>query len=202
MYATDPAIGIRHRANEHPVGPRLRNHGVRLHPIQNVLSLLGGLLGLFRGGGVHQGLIGCVELLLQLLVFLFQRDQLLAGIFIFPQGRDRLSDLFRIDLRFEIDLDDHNFIIECRVDLLIQDQHQSGCIGVDFVSGDVQPLDNRDAFQIRRHLFEGVSFGSFGCEADGIFSGVAITHAMFALGSDDTDFCLCRDRPAQMEEEA
>ena len=59
-----PEDGIDSRRDEYPIRPGLRDHGVRLHPIQDVLALLGRLLCLLCGRGLRQGLIRCVKVLL------------------------------------------------------------------------------------------------------------------------------------------
>lgn len=59
-----PGIGIDRRRDEHPICPGLRDHGVGLHPIQDVLALLGCLLCLLCGRGLCQCLVRRVEILL------------------------------------------------------------------------------------------------------------------------------------------
>ena len=59
-----PGRRIDSRRDEHPIRPGLRDHGVRLHPIQNILALLSRLLCLLCGRGLCQGLIRRVEVLL------------------------------------------------------------------------------------------------------------------------------------------
>ena len=51
-----PGIGIHHGRNDDPVRPSLRHHGVRLDPIQDVLPLQAGLLGLLGRCGTGQHL--------------------------------------------------------------------------------------------------------------------------------------------------
>ena len=65
-----PGRRIDSRRDEYPIRPGLRDHGIRLHPIQDVLPLLGCLLCLLCGRGLCQGLIRCVEVLLELVIFL------------------------------------------------------------------------------------------------------------------------------------
>jgi hypothetical protein len=71
-----------------------------LHPIQDVLPLLGCLLCLLCGRSLCQRLIRCTEVLLELVIFLSKRDELMAGVFVLPQGRNGLFHFFRIDLGY------------------------------------------------------------------------------------------------------
>lgn len=61
-----------HRRDEHPISPSLRHHRIRLHTVQNFFPPERGLLHLIRCGRSPQRLIGCLELLLQLFIFLLQ----------------------------------------------------------------------------------------------------------------------------------
>lgn len=181
-----------HRRDEHPIGPGLRDHRVRLHTVQNFFPLKRGLLHLLRCDGAAQHLVHRLELLLKLFVFLFQLGQLHTSIFVFPKRRDRTGDLLRIHLRQKICLDDYNIAVKTRGDLLIEHQHQAGRIRADLVFGHVHAIDNRYALQIRGNLFECVPLGRLRRETDRIFSGIAVAHAMFALGINDSRFCTCR----------
>ena len=107
------------RRDEDPICPGLGDHGVRLHPIQNILALLGRLLCLFCGRCTCQGLICRVEVLLQLIIFLLQRDELVPGVLVLPQGRDGVGHFFRIDLGDKIRTDNNGVPIERRVGVLL-----------------------------------------------------------------------------------
>jgi hypothetical protein len=104
-----------------------------LHPIQNILALPGRQLCLLCGRGLSQGLIRRIEILLELVVFLLQLNELPPGIHVFPQSRDGLADFFCIDLGYQIRSDNDGISIERRVGLLFQDKHQTGGIGSNFV---------------------------------------------------------------------
>jgi hypothetical protein len=166
-----------------------------LHPIQDVLALLGRLLCLFCGRGLCQGLIRCIEVLLELVIFLLQRDELMTGVLILPQGGDGLSHFFRIDLGYQIRSDHDRVPIEHRLGLLLQDKDQSGRIGSNFVFRHIETIHNGDAFEIDGDLLQGISFGCFGGKTDGVFSGVTVSHPVFTLSGNHSDFCLSHCRP-------
>ena len=188
LRQADPGVRVDDRRDDHPVGPGLRHHGIRLDAIENLLPLLGGLLGLIGGGRVGQRLVRGLKFLLKVLVFLFQGDQLDPGIFVFPERRDCVSDFFCVDLGDEIDCHDDGIAVNGRIGLLIEDEDEAGGIGPDFIFGDVHAVDDRDAFEIGRDLFERVAFGGFRRHANGIFAGVAVPHPVLALSRDDSDF--------------
>lgn len=189
-----------HRRDEHPIGPSLRHHRIRLHTVQDFLPLERGLLHLIWCGCTPQRLIGCLEFLLQLLIFLLQLGQLHTGIFIFSERRDRTRDLLRIHLRQKVCLDDHNIAVETRGDLLIEDKHQAGRIGANLVLGHIHAIDDRHALQIRGNLFECVPLGRLRCETDRILTSIAVAHAMLALGIDDASFCRCSRHKHQLSD--
>ncbi len=189
------------RRDEYPICPGLRDHGVRSHSIQDVLALLGRLLCLLCGRGLRQGLIRRVEDLLQLVIFLLQRDELMPGVLILPQGRDGLSHIFRIDLGYQICADNDGVSIERRVVLLLQDKDQPSGIGSNFVFCDIQTVHNRDTFEEDSDLFQGISFGRFGGQADGVFFGVTVSHPMFTLSGQDSDFCQSHCGPYRQDDE-
>jgi hypothetical protein len=57
-----------------------------------------------------------------LVIFLLQRDELMPGVLVLPQGRDSLSHFFRIDLGNQIRSDNDGVPFERRVGLLLQDK--------------------------------------------------------------------------------
>lgn len=184
------------RGDKYPVRPGLRHHHIRLHTIEKVRPLLGHLLNLIRRCRLPQGLqspIDGFELLLQLLIFLPQHSQLRMRIFVFPKRRDRARHVVRIHLRDKIHLHDHNITIQCRGGLLVEDKHQPGRVGPDFVFGDIHIMNNGDTLKIGGNLLERTSLGAFGGKPDRVFSGVTISHAMLTLGIDDSDFGKRRD---------
>jgi hypothetical protein len=160
-----------------------------LHTIQDVLALLGRLLCLLCGRGLCQGLIRRLKVLLQLIIFLLQRDELMPSVLVLPQGRDGLSHFFRIDLGYEFRADNNGVAIERRVGVLLQDKDQTSSIGSNLVFCHIQTVHDRDAFEIDGDLFQGISLGRFGGQADGVFSGVTVSHPVFTLGGHDSDFC-------------
>jgi hypothetical protein len=160
-----------------------------LHPIQNVLALQGRLLCLLCGRGLCQCLVRRLKILLQLVIFLQQRDELMPGVLVLPQGRDGPSHFFRIDLGYQIRSDNNGVPIQRRVGLLLQDKDQTSGIGSNLVFRHIQTVHDGDAFEVDGDLFQGVSFGRFGGQADGVFSGVTVSHPVFTLGGHDSDFC-------------
>jgi hypothetical protein len=124
-----------------------------------------------------------------LFIFLLQCNELMPGVFVFPQGRDGLSDFFRIDLGYQIRSDNDGVPIERRVGLLLQDQDQTSGIGSNFVFRHIQTVHDCDALEVNGDLFQSISFGRFGGQADGVFSGVTVSHPVFTLGGHDSDFC-------------
>jgi hypothetical protein len=170
-----------------------------LDSIQDILALLGRLLCLFGGRGLCQGLICRVEILLQLIVFLLQCDELMAGVLIFPQGRDSFSYVVCIDLCDQICAHDDGVTIECRVCLLLQDEDQSGSIGSYFIFRHIKTVHDGDVFEVHSDLFQGVSFGRFGGQTDGVLSGVTVSHPVLTLSGHDSDFCQSHRRPHRQD---
>jgi hypothetical protein len=138
---------------------------------------------------LSQGLIRCVEVLLELVIFLSQRDELMTGVFVFPQGGNGLFHVFRIDLGDQIRSDNDRIPVESRVGLLLQNKDQSGRIGSNFVFCHIETVHDGDAFEIDGDLFQGISFGRFGGQADGVFPGVTVSHPVFSLSGHDSDLC-------------
>jgi hypothetical protein len=68
-----------------------------------------------------------------LVIFLLQRDELMPGVLVLPQGRDGLSHFFCIDLGYQIRSDNDSVPIKSRVGLLLQDKDQTSGIGSNFV---------------------------------------------------------------------
>jgi len=68
-----------------------------------------------------------------LVIFLLQRDELMPGVLVLPQGCDGLPHFFRIDLGYQIRSDNDGVPIERRVGLLLQDKDQPSGIGSNFV---------------------------------------------------------------------
>jgi len=129
---------------------------------------------------------------LQLFILLFQCRQLHASIFILSKRRDGLTDFFRIDLCDEINRHDDRISIERRASLLIEHEDQSGRVGTDLVLGDIHPVDDRDAFQVGRDLFERAPFSRFGGKSDCIFPRIAVPHPILSLSRDNPQLCQCR----------
>ena len=125
----------------------------------------------------------------------------MPGILVFPQGRDGLSHFFRIDLGHQICADNDGIPIERRVGLLLQDKDQAGGIGSDFVFRDIQTVYNCDALEVHGDLLQGISFGRFGGQTDGVFSGVTVSHPVFTLSGHDSNFCQSHCRPYRQNEE-
>ena len=100
LSQSHPGRWVDSRRDEYPIRPGLRDHGVRLHSIQDVLALLGRLLCLLCRRGLRQGQIRRVEGLLQLVIVLLQRNELMPGVLILPKGRDSLSHFLCIDLGY------------------------------------------------------------------------------------------------------
>jgi hypothetical protein len=134
-------------------------------------------------------MIRCVEVLLELVIFLLQRDELMTGVLVLPQGRDGLPHFFRVDLGYQICSDNDGVSIERRIGFLLQDKDQPGSIGSDFVFRHIQSVHDGNVFEVDGDLFQGVSFGRFGGQADGVFSGVTLSHPVFPLGRHDSDLC-------------
>jgi len=166
-----------------------------LHPIQDALALLGRQPGLLCGRGLCQGLVRRGELLLQLVIFLLQRDELMPGILVLPQGRDGLSHFFRIDLGYQIRSDHDGVPIEGRVGRLLEYKDQPRGIGSDLILCHIKTIYDGDAFEIYGDLFQGVSFRCFSGQAERVFSGVAVSHPIFALGGHHADFRQSNGRP-------
>jgi hypothetical protein len=124
-----------------------------------------------------------------LVIFLLQRDELMPGILVLTQGCDGLSHFFRIDLGYQIRCDNDGVAIERRDGLLLQDKDQPSGIGSNLVFRHIQTVHDCDAFEVDGDLLQGISFGRFGGEADGVFSGVTVSHPVFTLGGHDSDFC-------------
>jgi hypothetical protein len=124
-----------------------------------------------------------------LVIFLLQRDELMPSVLVLPQGRDSLSHFFRIDLGDQIRCDNDGVAIERRVGLLLQDKDQPSGIGSNLVFRHIQTIHDCDAFEVDGDLLQGISFGRFGGEADGVFSGVTVSHPVFTLSGHDSDFC-------------
>jgi hypothetical protein len=124
-----------------------------------------------------------------LVIFLLQRDELMPSVLVLPQGRDSLSHFFRIDLGDQIRCDNDGVAIERRVGLLLQDKDQPSGIGSNLVFRHIQTVHDCDAFEVDGDLLQGISFGRFGGHADGVFSGVTVSHPVFTLGGHDSDFC-------------
>jgi len=131
-----------------------------LHPIQDALALLGRQPGLLCGRGLCQGLVRRGELLLQLVIFLLQRDKLMPGILVLPQGRDGLSHFFRIDLGYQIRSDHDGVPIEGRVGRLLEYKDQPRGIGSDLILCHIKTIYDGDAFEIYGDLFQGVRFAA------------------------------------------
>jgi hypothetical protein len=136
-----------------------------------------------------------------LIVFLLQRDELMPGVLVFPQGRDGLSHFFRIDLGHQIRPHDDGVSIESCIGLLLQDKDQAGGIGSDFVFRDIQTVYNCNALEVNGDLLQSISFGRFGGQTDGVFSGVTVSHPVFTLSSHDSDFCQCHCGPHRQDGE-
>jgi hypothetical protein len=113
----------------------------------------------------------------------------MTGVFVLPQGRDGLFHFFRIDLGYQIRSDHDRVPIECRVGLLLQDKNQAGRIGANFVFCHIETIHDGDAFEIDSDLFQGISFGRFGGQTDGVFPGITVSHPVFSLGGHDSDLC-------------
>ncbi len=71
---------------------------------------------------------------------------------------------------------------------LVEDDQETGGVGADFIGRDVEVPHHRDAFEVGRHLLEGAALGGFEGEVFRIHPGVAVAHAVFALGGDDPEF--------------
>jgi hypothetical protein len=134
-------------------------------------------------------LIRRFEILLQLIIFLLQRDELMPGVLVLPQGRDGMAHFFRIDLGYQVRSDNDGVAIKRRVGLLLQDKDQTRGISSNLVFRHIQTVHDRDAFEIDGDLFQGISFGCFSGQADGVFSGVTVSHPVFTLSGHDSDFC-------------
>lgn len=186
--AVQEALRDSHRRDEHPIGPSLRYHRIRLHTVQNFFPLERRLVHLIRCGRTPQRLIGGLEFLLQLFILLFQLGHLHTGIFVFSERRNCARDFLRIHLRQKVCLDDHNITVETRGDLLIEHLHQAGCIRADFVFGHVHAIHDRHTFQIRRNLFQGIPLRRLRREPDRILTSITVAHAMLTVGVHDTRF--------------
>jgi len=57
-----------------------------------------------------------------LVIFLLQRDELMPGVLVLPQGCDGLPHFFRIDLGYQIRSDNDGVSFERGVGLLLQDK--------------------------------------------------------------------------------
>ena len=153
------------------------------------MALLCRLLCLLRSRSLCQGLIRGVEILLKLVVFLFQCHELMMSVFVLPQGRDGLPYFFRIDLGNQIRSDNDGVTIERRGGVLLQDKDQSGSIGPNFIFRHIETVHDGDAFEVHGDLFQSISFGRVGGQANGVLSGVSVSHPVFSLGGDNTDLC-------------
>ena len=185
--AVQEALWDSHRRDEHPIGPSLRDHRVRLHTIQDFFPLQRGLLYLIRCDSTAQSLIGRFEFFLQLFIFLFQFRQLNTGVLIFPKRGNRSRHLVRIHLCQKVSFDDHDISVERGGNLLIEHDHQSRRVSTDFIFGHIHVTDDGDAFEIGRDLFECIPFGRLDGQSDRILLRIAIAHAMLTLSVDDPD---------------
>ncbi len=187
LRQASPRIGLDERRHQDPVGPGLGHHGIRLGAIEQVIALLAQLSGLFRRGGSGQGLVCRLQLLLQLIYFLFQGEEFPSGILILFQCGNGLGNLVGIDLCSQIDSNDDDVSIEIGFDLLIEDQHHAGRVAADFILGDIQIPHHRHAFQVRGDLFQRLFLGLFRCKSDGVIFGLSIAHPMFPGSGDDSN---------------
>ena len=136
-----------------------------------------------------------------MVIFLSQRDELMPGVLVLPQGRDGLSHFFRIDLGYQIRADYDGVSIERCVGLLLQDEDQPSGIGSNLVFRDSETVHDCDAFEVHGDLLQGISFGRFGGQTDGVFSGVTVSHPVFPLSGHDSDFCQCHCWPNRQDGE-
>jgi len=126
---------------------------------------------------------------------MFQRDKLMPGILVFPQGCNGLLHVVRIDLSHQIRSDHDGISIECRGGRLLKDKDNPSRIASNFVFRHIQTVYNRDAFEVDGDLFQGISFGRFGGQAGGDFFGVPVSHPMLTLSGHDSDFCQSHGGP-------
>ena len=153
------------------------------------MALLRSLLDLLGRGGLLERLIGGIQLTVQLVHLLLESHELMASVFIFTQRDNGVGYFLGINLRDEIDRDHDRLSIKGSARLLIQDKHDPCCVSADFIFRDIHAVHDRDAFKIGRYLFQGISFGPFGGQANGVFSSVTVSHPMFTLGSHDSNLC-------------
>jgi hypothetical protein len=126
---------------------------------------------------------------MQLVHLFLESHELMTSVFIFTQRDDGVGHFLGINLRDEIDRDHDRLSIKGSARLLIQDEHDPCCVSADFIFRDIHALHDRDVFKIGRDLFQGISFGPFGGQADGVFSGVTVSHSVFTLRSHDSNLC-------------
>lgn len=192
-------IGLCKWCDQEPIGPGLRHHGVRLRLIEQAGALLIQLSGLFGRLGLGQRSVGIGELLLQVIDIRLQREQLVSHGFLLLQRGESLSDLVGVHLRLQVDVDHHDVTVQPGSYLLIEYQHHPGGIAAQFIAGDVQISYDRDAFEIRGHLFQRVLFGLIACQPDGIHSRFPIGHTMLPRGRHDSNVGMARSRPGHDE---
>ena len=124
---------------------------------------------------------------MQAIDFRFECHELLACVFIFPECGDRVHDFFRIDLGGKVDPDDDHIAIKSQVRLLVEHKDQASGIGTNLVFRDIGAIDDRNALEIGSDLFQGISLCRLSGQSHGIFSGVAVAHAIFPLRGDLAD---------------
>jgi hypothetical protein len=163
---------------------------IGLHLVKQVGPLAARLLHLILRGSGSQGLVGGIEGLLKLIDFGLQRNQLLTRLFVLAEFFDGVRNLVCIDLGDHIDMEHHRVVFETSRDLLIENVDDARSIGADLIPADVEVRHDRDALQIKRHLFQCAPFGRFGREADRIFLGVVFPKDMFALGRQRSDLSV------------
>lgn len=188
--------------DQHPVGPGLRDHGVRFGLIEQVGALviqLTGLLGCPRAG---EGLIGVVELLVKVIDIVLQGDEFLPHILILLQRDDGLRRLFAVYLRLEGDSDDDDISIQRGFHMLIEHEYHPGRVAANVILRDVEIPYDGHAFQIGRDLFQCLFFRLLRGESDRVNSGFSLGHAMLSCGRHRANLGETWPRPGKTEEEA
>jgi hypothetical protein len=152
-----------------------------------MLSLFGQHLNLIGRHHTGQLLIGLIKLVMELLHFGLEHREFLSGVLRIPQAQDGLPHFVGIHLNRDLHPHDHVVPVHIRRHLLIQHQHHAGCVGSDFIARHVKALGRRLIFDIDRDLFQHVSLGLIGSEADGILPPIPQSQPMLPLGRHHLD---------------
>lgn len=130
---SSPRAGAHDRRDQHPIRPGLRDERIGLEIVQHLLPLLADSLDLVRRCRGRQGLVGRLQLLVELVHLALERDELAPGILVLAERGNRLHDFVRIHLRGQVHANHHRVSLEAGVDLLIEDQDQARRVRPDLV---------------------------------------------------------------------